>query len=371
MEQLKIDIDPEVFKLQDTRVSRLRSGMLSAQAFALMLKPEDPFVLIGHTIYALTEQEHYVLQKVYVDTGITEADFRKIIALEDLTFMTSEDAAFLQEVSKVADSCPICKYNRYKDEIYKLAKKYNLKLENTKEAVAEAHEYPERTAELESKVFSLLDPDFRVEVPKRKECLDCVEKHLAQAWVLSNEASNGYPEYITFVIGHLSEAFAECPKTFKHLYDTIEFCLARTKYARKAFVPLAILLPMLTYAREAISAQEADTNEDTGAGVFELDLTDAIKAELEALPRENLARLLKNCKTVIAFIPEVEKDDDKFSAVSWEGAMASTADDIVQIAPLTANMLRNRRLLFAINPRLARSSGYDLQDVIEYVSKLL
>lgn len=45
----------------------------------------------------------------------------------------------------------------------------------------------------------------------RNPCPKCVEKHLAQAVILMQEAENGYPEHKLLAVGHLAEAEAECP----------------------------------------------------------------------------------------------------------------------------------------------------------------
>lgn len=43
----------------------------------------------------------------------------------------------------------------------------------------------------------------------RPYCLNCVIKHLGQAYVLNIEMENGYPEHCLGVIGHLAEATEE------------------------------------------------------------------------------------------------------------------------------------------------------------------
>ncbi|MFA7219330.1 MAG: hypothetical protein WC119_02365 [Synergistaceae bacterium] len=44
----------------------------------------------------------------------------------------------------------------------------------------------------------------------RNYCLDCTIKHLGQAYVLHGEVTQGYPQHILGVIGHLAEAAEEC-----------------------------------------------------------------------------------------------------------------------------------------------------------------
>jgi len=44
----------------------------------------------------------------------------------------------------------------------------------------------------------------------REDCLDCVIKHLGQAFVTNIEVTLGYPDHILLTIGHLAEASEEC-----------------------------------------------------------------------------------------------------------------------------------------------------------------
>lgn len=54
-----------------------------------------------------------------------------------------------------------------------------------------------------------LDKVFPLEESMRTSCLDCVEKHLAQAWVLLSEFgkdNHKYQFHLTLALGHLAEA---------------------------------------------------------------------------------------------------------------------------------------------------------------------
>lgn len=44
----------------------------------------------------------------------------------------------------------------------------------------------------------------------RTYCLDCVIKHLGQAFVLNLEFESGYKNHFLLIIGHLAEASEEC-----------------------------------------------------------------------------------------------------------------------------------------------------------------
>lgn len=60
------------------------------------------------------------------------------------------------------------------------------------------------------------------------DCLDCVQKHLAQASINVTESLLGYPEYRVYVIGHMAEAEDECVQEHLELAKAIR--TARTQY---------------------------------------------------------------------------------------------------------------------------------------------
>jgi len=55
----------------------------------------------------------------------------------------------------------------------------------------------------------------------REPCLDCVIKHLGQAFVTNIEYSLGYPDHILLTIGHLAEASEECFAKSPEIADKI------------------------------------------------------------------------------------------------------------------------------------------------------
>jgi hypothetical protein len=55
----------------------------------------------------------------------------------------------------------------------------------------------------------------------RKYCLDCVIKHLGQAFITQIESNMNYPEHILLTIGHLAEASEECDGASKDLAEEI------------------------------------------------------------------------------------------------------------------------------------------------------
>ena len=55
----------------------------------------------------------------------------------------------------------------------------------------------------------------------RDYCLDCVIKHLGQAFVTQTESQMGYDAHILLTIGHLAEASEECVEIDSSLAEEI------------------------------------------------------------------------------------------------------------------------------------------------------
>ena len=55
----------------------------------------------------------------------------------------------------------------------------------------------------------------------RKACIDCVIKHLGEAWIFSDESKLGYPEYYVAEVGSLSHASAEAVQKWPELANEI------------------------------------------------------------------------------------------------------------------------------------------------------
>lgn len=364
MPRIHVKIDDEVLKFKDSRVSQLLSAKLSVQGFALSIVPGDPFVLIGDTVYALTENEYYAMRASLPSNRMTEANFKYILNMEDISFMSENDQQLVRRVVKELPGCSACTYKRYKNEILGLIGKYGIKLPDSNsilppKEVRDVPEYPETIKPVVKKVSHLLSGMYTLPAMERMSCMDCVEKHLSQAYILGNEALMGYPEHLYLMVGHMGEAIEEMPKQLEAVRSTVEFCLACTNAYRKPFLPLWLLTSLLALARRETFRLADNHGGHDPAADMSLDITDDIKKELGALDGPAKQRLKDHCEAADKFIPGVSNDDS--GRILWEGAMALAADCAAQLAPLTANMIRNRRLMFVACPELV--GEYKLADV--------
>lgn len=373
---MSVKVNPEVFKLKTPSVEMLRSGRISADVFAATLGPGSPVVLVGDTLYALSEEEFYASRALKPINVMTEEGFRAILDMGDLSFMHRIDRAFIDHVRADLPNCSRCRYNRYKDEVYKIAKKYSLHTGAEAADIAEAvesdkAEYPETESPVVPLVSSLVQGFYKVSVPGRKPCIDCVEKHIGQAAVLAGEIRCGYPEHVIFFAGHLGEALDELPVEFDALRRSLEYCLARTVKSGIPFLPVNAIAPLVDKAREALSqsmADQSDSIAQENADTMPLDFTDQMQTELMLCPPDILAGmqwLLREADRT-AGLPDVGSAD----RIEWEGCLACAADACSMVCPEFARMLRSRRLLF-VGGIQAASGEFGLKDIIEYISRCL
>lgn len=359
MSTLRIKIDDECLKLRDPNIDMVRAGSMSLQAFCLLIREYSPYVLVGDTIYALTPQEYYAYSPVVVTGTLSEDDFRGIVDKDDLSFMHKDDAAFIRHVRDALPTCKACQYKRFKSEVWKLAKKYGIGL---KQDIQPPRRYPETTGEIVSKVTGLVEHMYGTPKPERVGCMDCVEKHLAQACVLGAETVNGYPEYLPMVCAHLEQALDETPSELAVVRNTLEFLLAKTKEDMKPFLPLNLVLALIEAGRKAVAGDGEALVTTPSSDYMELDMTDAARKELSGLPDKYLAKLKDDFEATDKIILGVENPGD---ALIWEGRMALLADNLAPVAPITASVIRNRRLCFAAAPWLSKDAGMTCSGILE------
>jgi len=372
---LPIKIDPEVYKLTGNQlVSMMMHGQLSIERFVRMLTPADPLVLIDDTIYALTPTEFYSLQRQSVYRQLSQTAFQYLIDhIEELEVPEAE-RTYMEEVRRRLPSCPVCEYRRYRDGVSNILHKYSIHLpkellENEQPELPYSNaEYPQTTGEVVCKVGDKLLELYHQSAIERRPCLDCVEKHIMQARILANESLMGYPEHLPLACGHLEEAIAELPPQADALRLTLQFCLAKTNHEKRPFMPISLLLPLLGLLR-----QKGDLVDNTAKlpvrdipAALELDCTPTVQEELKMLDWRNTDLLTRRLLKVDQLATETEKPTYR---EEWEGLMATAAENIAELAPTAANVMRNRRLMFVGAPELAKEAGYAMADFVNALRK--
>jgi len=367
---MEIKLSPELFRMHDPKVEALLKAKFPVDVFAAAILPTDPYALVGDTVYPLTECEYYALRSVVPMQENSEAAFDRIVRMEDLSFMRESDVKFVEEVRKSMDHCTSCTLKRYKNEMWKLAKKYNVEIPGELKEPAPLPPYPRVDGEITPVVSRLVEGVYRLPPMKRKECIDCVEKHLGQAYVLACESRMGYGEYIAGVMGHLGEAFDELPEGFDGLKATIQLCLAKTAKERRAYVPLYAITPLLEAARDTLKlslAEQQDIRSDSNTENMPMDLDGMCCKSLSSLGdgmKDTLRSLLEKADKIVL---EYKKGPSPDLRVEWEGLMGNAADILSPIAPEAANILRNRRLMFTANPGLSADAEYTCADFREHL----
>ena len=366
-------LHPDVYKIIDPRLDAVLHGRMSIESFAKMLTASDPFVLIEDTIYALSENEFYSTRSVKHITDEFERAFKYVLDLPDLSAFTKEDQDFINKVRKELPTCPVCKYKRYRQAIHRLAKHYNLPIPQAAQTLIDPVQYPQTKGTIANTVTRLLDNLYEVTLPDRKPCIDCVEKHIAQAYILAQESEMGYPEHRVLMCGHLAEAIDEAPSDIPELKYTLQTCLAETMRSGKAFLPLYPLLAYIQLIRQHINQMPVDDNarHEAAPVTDTIDLTDEIRQELTQIPKPVLAQVYAQALSIKNSILEYKVSKKETARITYEGTVANLAELVLASAPLFANMLRNRRLLFVADPALALEAGYNFEDILEAVAQSL
>jgi hypothetical protein len=360
-------IHPDVYKLNDPRIDSLLKGQLSMESFARTIQPNDPLVLIKDTIYALSENEFYSTRSVRRITDEYEQAFHYILSMEDLSCFTDEERKLIDRVKHELPTCPVCKYKRYRQALHRLAKHYKLPIPTSETTIIEPIKYPTTKAPIEPTVTTLLEHLYEVPHPDRKPCIDCVEKHVAQAYILAQESEMGYPEHRILMCGHLAEAIDESPNDIPELKYTLQTCLAETMKTDKAFLPLYPVLALIKLIRQHINQDpvDDDARHEAPPVTDTIDLVPEIQQEIVSLPQELCKQVYSKAVDIRNSILEYKVSKKEEPRIRFEGLVANLAEMVVNAAPLFANMLRNRRLLFVADPALAVDAGYDFEDIVQ------
>lgn len=358
-------LHPECFKIKDPRIELAMVGRMSLEALAMTFGPNDPFILIGDTIYVLSKDEFYATRALRDYFNDAEQTFKHVLSLNDLSFMEKSEQELVEKVRKELPTCPVCKYKRYKQSIQQLAKKYKLEVVYTTTKLGDEGKYPETTADVEPIVTTMLDRPYSIPDMKRLPCMDCVEKHVAQAHILACESHMGYPEHRILMCGHLAEAIDEAPKEFPELRQTLQNCMSITMQSGEAFLPIYSLLFLIKRVREAIKGSDfVETRSENPMVTDTIDLTPEIEQEMTYFSEDQRRMLLDYCSRIRDIILKYKISRLELDRVLFEGWIACMADLIAYGAPLFANMLRNRRLMFVADPSYAIDAGYTFDDVM-------
>ena len=364
-------LHPECYKIKDPRIDAVRVGRMSLQAFSLTLRSDDPFIIINDTIYALSKDEFYSTRSVKRIYDEYEQTFKHVLSMKDLSFMEPQDRDFVEKVRKELPTCPVCKYKRYRSAIHRLAKHYKIAIEYKFDGLIENVKYPATVGEVQPVITTLLDHLYDLPKQDRKPCIDCVEKHVAQAYILAQESEMGYPEHRVLMCGHLAEAIDEAPNDIPELKYTLQSCMSITMQTGKAFLPLYPLLALIKMVRDRINQQPVDDDMRTEAPMVTdtIDVTPDIQEELRTLSDSLRDKVWGSCIDIRNSILEYKVYKKEEPRIRYEGLVANLAEAVLAEAPLFANMLRNRRLMFVADPALAIDAGYDFEDIISLVSR--
>jgi hypothetical protein len=178
----------------------------------------------------------------------------------------------------------------------------------------------------------------------------------------------GYPEHRILMCGHLAEAIDEAPNDIPELKHTLQHCMSITMQTAKAFLPIYPVLALIQLVRQHLNQQPTDDDyrQEAPPVTDTIDLTDDIRKELDNVDPALRLKVYGMAVDIRNVILEYKISKKEETRIRYEGLVANLADLVLPQAPLFANMLRNRRLLFTADPAMAKDAGYDFDDIIQH-----
>lgn len=369
---MNIKLNEEVYKIKDPRIDRVLHGAMSLEQFVGSISANDPFVLVGDTVYAMSEQEWYATRAVYPQHSMMDHMFDLLMHKEDLSMFDEADRNKIEQIREKYPTCPTCQKKRYRKLIYQIGIRYkdlHLELSDCLDMMQAVPRYPEVKAPVKPLLSMIMSDMYTVPPIQRKGCIACVEKHLSQAYILAGETVMGYPEHLVLVVGHLNEAISELPDEALMMKQTLTFCAAKTVESGRAFVPLWAILSQLLWVRKSMETEKTeDPIMDEPVYDVGLDLTDEIKAEYKNIPIYLRAKLDVWLERIDSLVQEYKKEPVELKRFEFSGLMATSAEALASVAPKLANMLRDRRLAFTASPDLMDEAGYSMKALKEQLN---
>lgn len=364
-----VKVDPQVFKILDSRVQALKCGKLSLQQFVYTIRTGDYLVFVKDTVYALTQLQFNAAKVLIPPATLSQEHFKAL--LEDIPQQLSEeDKTKFEQIRASVSNCSTCKYKHYKQTVQRIIQDY-ADLKQTylqpQEDLDELIRYPKTRSAIQSKIRDVLPKFFVSKVPtNRKPCLDCVQKHIGCAYIKGCEVQQGYPQHFVLAMANLQQAYQEAPKDAEALRETLLFCIAKSKAQKTIFIPLGLLLQLVQMQRYTQAPQSISLRRNTPDQHFQLQLTAENSAVLSDIPLVSKLPIISDLNKLIAL--QYSAEASKKSA-QWQGYMSSIADMLLPFSKQVANTLRNRRLLFKAAPQLVQNTQYDCKDVLQALKR--
>lgn len=278
-------VRPEIWELDDERVNQLQSGAITQAEFMRLIRPTDPFELQNGELVLLTEADIKNRADGYIQ--MRRSSIINTGGLHPNAIYDNKDAFIkvypeLKDQLAVADAaiqkenCKGCARNKHLGPILEsllklmpgnrdftvlepLLTKLPYALLRLKGEAIDINtvsiEIPEGlkkqmiprksgmlTKPLAAQPFeyvpgTYVQPENTLNIT-REGCIDCVRKHLSQAYILFEESLQGYSEargyiHTSLALGHLAEAADECIKVDPVLAEQIRALRVRVMNQKK------------------------------------------------------------------------------------------------------------------------------------------
>lgn len=352
-----LTVDPSVFLLKQPRVKLLRTGKISVQLLANLIRPLDWLYLDGCTVKALNQMQYNALQRMPDNGFITLDIIDRILKGDFKDKLPQEVITAVQNAQQSMSGCPSCKRQKLLGLLRVTLAPYRNILCPAQVLTSQA--YPQTSGQIPF-IHTQKQLPYPKYDSKRKPCFDCVQKHIGQAYVTGKQALCGYPEHFLLSLGHLAQAIQECPPTAKILHNALVLCLGYSRLTNRAFVPLTLLFNTVNL-EQSLSAPEQLQPLDS-IGTFQLDYT-VYMDKLDMLTPAQKHYLILTITECTNSAKKCAEKTDKYTQcrLIWQGLMSNLSERLSQVSVDIANVIRNIRLLFSATPELILNTEYDPQ----------
>ena len=358
-----ISVDPQVYKLKDSRVTKLKQNRITIDQFLLCIRFFDWFMVLNNTIYAMSQSQYYS----YYAPKLQQPRLISLSQLNDALDqqITAQDKHQLANIKNKLIGCSTCTFKKYADKATAIVKKYPELVSKYRLQIYKPilFKYPEVTQPIIQKISKIYPINYSLIKYTRKPCFDCVGKHLGSAYIKAIQVIQGYTQHNVLSLADLQQAYQECPAQCTQLRNLIRLCISKSIRDGIIFIPLQLLARQLQKAKQTVVSDSIafEQNKPAQQLIIQLDAADKdILRNIQFSVKQHLAYEIDQLITTI-------QSSSQNIKLLWSGYMARIAQLLMPYSTRLSQIVRNRRLLFKQMPQATIGTQFNCSDILNQI----
>lgn len=359
-----ITIDPQVYKLKQSRITKLVQGKLSVKQLVLCIRYNDWLTLVDNTVYTMSQRQYYSYRAPKLQQ-------KKLVTLNQVIFaiksnsLSQTDTYSLRAIHNKLNGCTTCQFKKYAKQATQIISKYpdlcaKFHLYNNKPVL---FKYPQVSEPIVQKLSSIYPIEFVKLNYSRKPCFDCVGKHIGTAYIKAIQVLQGYSQHSVLGLADLQQAYQQCPQQCFRLKKLLLLCISQSIKDNQLFVPIQLLARQLDIAKQSVQSDNVAFVQNTVSQDLKLQL---VTDDIQTIKSMDIIQLFKIRSLIIDMHSMLEVKPDK---LLWSGYMARLAQLFITYSQDISAMIRNRRLIFKQLPQAVLNSQYDCSDILAIIDQ--